>query len=413
MSAPPTEEIPLPSDQLNNSPPPPHSDTRIIVMFLSVQFIGFFLFDGLRTIFPLFLDMTIGLAEDQVVESWGLIYSFGVFVGFLTRMPMGVLADRYPRRVSLTIGIALGMSTVLSLLFIRDILLLAVSFGLLRMGVHLFPLVAREGITEVGSKKHGRLNSLVFFAGNVGSILGPVILALVFEMSLEAFVFSTLAILLVSHLTILLFLPKKSHRTKNQLLPLLVDSFREVYRFKTVLLIFLASGFLIGVIFSIQVPYALYVLKLSSGEVGIVVGLVQFLNLVIVLVAGELIDSLGSRVMLTSALLLELIAAGLLIASPFSLFSFTLSQVLFQGGISILINSGLTLFTLQAKKRTFSTVFGAITSLFFLGSSISPTASSQLYLVGPTFPFWLVVIIALALLPTLWLLVPPKKVIRG
>ena len=66
---------------------------NIILYFMSVQFLGFFYFNGYRVIFPLILDK-MGYSELQVYANWALIYGLGLLISGITRYPMGIVADK-------------------------------------------------------------------------------------------------------------------------------------------------------------------------------------------------------------------------------------------------------------------------------------------------------------------------------
>ena len=69
---------------------------------MTVQFLGFFFFNGFRVIFPLILE-GMGYSEVQVYADWAIIYGFGLFISSLTRYPMGIIADKLSRNQSLTL----------------------------------------------------------------------------------------------------------------------------------------------------------------------------------------------------------------------------------------------------------------------------------------------------------------------
>lgn len=384
--------------------PANHTQTTVGVtaIFMSLQFVAFFLFQGMRTIIPLVLELVLGLAEDEVVTHWGLIYTAGLFAGFLTRMPMGVVADRFPRLRSLTLGTVLCVTALLGILLTQNILVIALAFGLLRAGIHVFPLVTRGFVRETDPRKHGRLNGLVIFSGNLGTLVGPVVMALFLDISLQVLVGGTAVLLVAFNIVMVTIVPPKTTFPAMTVGEQVLTSLREIWKIKTIVSLFITNGVLMGFFTSVQVPYARYVFGLSPGLIGLMVGAVQAFALGVVLVTGELTDRLGPRKLIVMGLATEGLAGGLLVLFPTNLATYVMIQMMLQGGSVIISTASITFFTLHVGKATFTTSFGAATSFFFLGSAVVPILAGEMYLVSPTSPFLVIFLTSIALTPVMF-----------
>ena len=89
--------------------------------FMFIQFFGFFLFAGYKTIFPLILEIGYSFSEFQVVASWSVIFTISMFIGFLSRFPLGILTDRISRQQALFFGSMTCLISIIGILFTENI----------------------------------------------------------------------------------------------------------------------------------------------------------------------------------------------------------------------------------------------------------------------------------------------------
>ncbi len=99
------------------------NSTRIAIIFMSLQFLGFFYFNGFRVVFPLILEK-YKYTELQVVTDWAIIYSIGLFISSLTRYPMGIIADKLSRKQTLTISTLFIGSSIILIFLTQNIVIL-------------------------------------------------------------------------------------------------------------------------------------------------------------------------------------------------------------------------------------------------------------------------------------------------
>ena len=370
----------------------------IAVVFMSLQFLGFFYFNGFRVVFPLILEK-MSYSELQVVSNWAIIYTIGLFISSLTRYPMGIVADRLTRKQNLTIATILISISIFSILVTRNIIILSLSFALMRTGNHLPPLLTRGFVNETDAVKQGRLNGYVTFIANLGGFLGPVIFAILLEVSIYNLVLFSNLILLALYIFYLVKIPDKKTKNTIPLKIFISDSLRELFHFKKVIVLFVIVGIVNGVINYLQVPYALYVLHLSGSQTSFIVGIVMLLTTVFILFAGQLTDTLGIRLTIYIGLFIIILGSLIQILDKTNVLFYFISQLLITGGVLLGTNSLVTYITLHSNNATTASIFGGTSSFYFFGSSIIPIFTQILYLHNPLLPYWLMIFISGIIFP--------------
>ena len=367
--------------------------------FLFVQFMGLYLFSGIRTIYPLFLQFTLNFSETQVIIDWGFIYSIGQFLGFLTRPTMGILADHLPRSIVLTISLTTCIITLTGMLVTKNVFALAVLFGLLRVGTNIIPLVTRQSIIETDPKRHGRLNSLLQLSARIGSVLGPIILTFLFDISLSLLIIITSIIIIIAIICIIFTIPKKAIEVKTPVHLQIRTSINEVKHIKKILLIYFLAGSMTGIFATLLVPYGLYVFRLSSTMIGLLVGIIPILSMAGIVITGELVDKIGSKSVLLISLLLECLGGLIVALSSANIFLFIISQIFLQVGVMAMNTSAATFMSHNVAKIGYSTTFGIASGMMLLGASITPEIASNLFLFDYSLPYLIVSVICIIILP--------------
>ncbi|MHA2330395.1 MAG: MFS transporter [Candidatus Hodarchaeales archaeon] len=379
---------------------------------MSIQFSGLFFFVGFRTIYPIILEFSLNFTETQVIANWSIIYSIGLLIGFMTRVPMGIFVDRYSRLRSIFLGNLLIILSLLGILFTENILIFSLLFGLLRTGCHAFPLISRSYVGETNPAHQGRLNSLMQQAANIGGILGPLLLSMLFEISLQWLIWSSCFILILFNVGYLISVPSGS---KSELLSLkmqLTNSTSEILKLKTIVLIFIINGIISGINESVKVPYARYVLDLTPTEIGLLVSIIQLSSIIAIFFSGELVDQFGVYRLILVGIGSEALA-GLIITLTKSPLTFLIGQVLMQSGIFVTITASVTAITVKVSKKTFSTSFGMATSFFFLGSAVIPVIAGELYLIDTGMPYLVIFLINSFLITVISLILVQKGKTRS
>ena len=78
---------------------------------------------------------------------------------------------------------------------------------------------------------------------------------------------------------------------------------------------------------------------------------------------------------------------------------FIFGQIFIAVGITTVITGSTTFLSLVASQKSFATTFGAMTSFFFLGSSIGPGIANELYQINPSWPYAVITLIVIVIVP--------------
>ena len=374
------------------------NSSKIAIIFMSLQFLGFFYFNGYRVVFPLILEK-MKYSELQVVSNWAIIFSVGLFLSSLTRYPMGIVADKLTRKQTITLSSFLISLAIISILFTRNIIVLSLSFALMRTGNHLPPLITRGYVNETDSSRQGKLNAYVSFIANLGGFIGPVLFTFFLEVSIYTLVLFSNLILLILYFFYLTQIPAKKTRNMIPLKTFINDSLHELLHFKKVIILFIILGIVNGIINYLQVPYALYVLDLSGSQTSFLVGVVLLLTTIFILFAGQLTDTLGIQLTIYIGLFIIALGSFIQILDKTNIFFYFISQLLITGGILLGTNSLVTYVTLHSHNVTTASVFGGTSSFYFFGSSLIPIFAQKLYLQDPLLPYWLMIIVSAIIFP--------------
>lgn len=369
------------------------------ILFLSIQFLGLYLFGGIRTIYPIFLELQLNLTEIQVLESWGVILSLGMLVGTLTRLPMGIFADRYTRKQVLMLALVLTTISIGGMLFFDDIIILAILFGLLRSGSHLFPLLSRGYVQEKDARHHGRLNALIMFSASTGTIIAPIVFIFFLEISPQIMIIITSLFTVFSVSLLIITIPNKDTIKKLPLKLQLKSAAIDIKSMKLIAIIFVITGIFNGIINARLVPHMQFNLDLDPATIGFLVSLIRFISMFFILFMGEMVDKFGTNNLIITGIGIEFIGGLFLFFLLNNPITFIIGQILIAVGITTIITGSTTYLSLLASEISFATTFGAMTSFFFLGSSIGPILANELYRFDPSFPFISINILIIITLP--------------
>lgn len=372
---------------------------KFIILFMTVQFLGFFYYNGMRVIFPIFLQYS-GFSQNQVIADWATIFGIGLFLGSMTRYPVGILVDKLTRNQSIFFSISLLVISTIIINFTTDVFILSLVFAVIRTGTHVPPLLGRGYVNETDRKKQGKVNGYLFVSANIGGIIAPILFTFLFDISLVTMVIVN-NILLISLLIFYYFyIPPKKIKKNYPLIEFVRTSLTELFsKFKRVIVLFIILGLVNGVILYLQVPYALYILGLTTNETGTIVGLITLGNTIFIFFAGSLTDKLGVRQTIYGGFLLVILGSFIQIINMSNIWFFFISQLTISNGVVFVVNGLTTNVTLQSKKETAASMFGGTSTFFFFGSSLIPGVASMLYIQDPSLPFWLMIGISLLVFP--------------
>ena len=372
---------------------------------MTVQFLGFFFFNGFRVIFPLILE-GMGYSEVQVYADWAIIYGFGLFISSLTRYPMGIIADKLSRNQSLTLCVFFVGSGILAFGSTNNIIFLAIFFGVMRTGTHLPPIITRGFVNETQKNNQGTINGYGSFMANIGGMIGPILFEYFLELSLSALVILSSLILLGFYVFYLLKLPVKKTKNITPTKIFIKNSLNELMKFKKVIMLYTILGTINGVINYLQLPYAYYILHLSGSYSSFLIGVITLLSTLFIIFAGKLTDKIGIQLTIYLGLVIIILGSMIQILDQFSVLYYFLCQLLISGGLLLGQNALVTQITINSENSTTSSIFGGTTSFYFFGSSLLPLAdvlipgaSDLLYSKDPLLPFFLIILISAIIFP--------------
>ncbi len=378
---------------------------KIISLFMSVQFLGFFFFNGFRVIFPLILEK-MGYTELEVYANWAIIFGFGLFISSLTRYPLGIIADKLSRKITLTLSVFFVGISIIIIGLSDNIFILAFFFGVMRTGTHLPPIITRGFINETEKSKQGTINGYGSFVSNIGGMIGPILFEYFLHLSLATLVILSNVILFAFYIFYMLKLPAKKTINTIPINVFIKTSFVELMKFKQVIVLYIILGTINGIINYLQFPYAYYILDLSGSYSSFLIGIITLFSTLFILYAGKLTDQIGVQHTIYLGLVVIILGSIVQILDQSSVLDYFICQLLINGGLLLGQNALVTHITLYSKNSTTSSIFGGTTSFYFFGSSLLPLvnvfipgSSNLLYSQDPLLPFFLIIFISGIIFP--------------
>ncbi len=384
-------------------------DTREVAAFFSTQFVGFLVFMSLRQIFPLYLQKTSGLTEEEVVIKWAIIVAAYTFGGIITRIPSGIFIEKIGRRNMIVISYFLTIGSIVGLAFTNNTILLATLFIILRTANNSFGLTSRSLLSDIETKYKGFYNSMISTSGRFGSLVGTITLGVLLDFFKPYIMLVFAGILAVIGVIIFLYIfieGKGEDRFKKRQEVKWAGNKVRIKRkdFLNSIFIFFFCAFVIfGIMEGFSNPlFSLYgknVLNMSDSLVGILIGLS---NLSFVIVGPIIGLAISDSKKIVNSLLL---AAPILLACNFlMIFLFPSNQIVYtvflfvrNVGHALFFPVVMTILTSKLSKDLFVVLYSVITTAFFLGIAATSYVSAILYTINITYP-WLSSLVSALLL---------------
>lgn len=375
-------------------------DTREVLAFFTSQFVGFLVFMSLRQIFPLYLQKTSGLTEEEVVIKWAIIVAAYTFGGIITRIPLGVFIETVGRRNMIIISYLLTIGSIVGLAFTQNTALLATLFIILRSANNSFGLSSRSLLSDLETKYKGFYNSMISTSGRFGSLIGTITLGVLLDFFKPYIMLVFAGILVFIGIIVFLFIfvegKGEDRFKKRQEVKWAGNKVRIKKRdFLNSIFIFFFFAFIIfGIMEGFSNPlFSLYgknVLKMSDSLVGTIIGLSNLSFILVGPIIGLAISD--SKKIINSFL----IAASILMASNFlMIFLLPTNQIVYTVflfvrniGHAMFFPVVMTILTSELSKELFSFLYSIITTAFFLGIAATSYFSGILYTMNFSFP-WL------------------------
>lgn len=384
-------------------------DTREVAAFFSTQFVGFLVFMSLRQIFPLYLQKTSGLTEEEVVIKWAIIVAAYTFGGIITRIPAGIFIEKIGRRNMIVISYFLTIGSIVGLAFTNNTILLATLFIILRTANNSFGLTSRSLLSDIETKYKGFYNSMISTSGRFGSLVGTITLGVLLDFFKPYIMLVFAGILAVIGVIIFLYIfieGKGEDRFKKRQEVKWAGNKVRIKRkdFLNSIFIFFFCAFVIfGIMEGFSNPlFSLYgknVINMSDSLVGILIGLS---NLSFIIVGPIIGLAISDSKKIVNFLLL---AAPILLACNFlMIFLFPSNQIVYtvflfvrNVGHALFFPVVMTILTSELSKDLFVVLYSVITTAFFLGIAATSYFSAILYTTNITYP-WLSSLVSALLL---------------
>ncbi len=337
---------------------------REVALIIAAVFLYFTALGGIGSVISRF-SRELGAATFET----GLIFSLGPMIGVLTRLPTGVLADRYGSKYFMMLG---GLAVTVSALYASTVsspgeVYLVRALQGLSMGLFISASIAAVSI--YGYIEY--LRQLLSYRAAVislSALIGPLIATSFVDLYGYAAAFYLLAVFGVSSIVASALLPdKKLYRGRGSA-PRILEVIRNGV-VATLLILPLVNG---GVFFALNslLQDHVYTLGQPSITIGKALFVAGLTGLVSRLYAVKLIDRIGSVATLSLGVLLE--AVGMTILVPWSgdLVQLLISMGLFGWGIGLTVPSGQYILLSNVAEDTRNTA----TAFYATGFDIGGTA---------------------------------------
>ncbi len=375
-------------------------ETKELVAFLTSQFVAFLVFMSLNQIFPLYLQKSTGLSQDEVYIKWGIIVAAYTFGGIITRIPSGYLIERFGRRMLIISSYVVMTLAVGGLAFTENTILLAILWIVLRSSNNIFGLSSRSLISDLETKYKGFYNSIISTSGRFGSLIGTISLGILLDffnpivMLIFVFVLSIVGVILF----IVIFTKgggEEKHIGRRKDFENGEKTKLEIHHFSNKTFIFFFIAFLIfGLMEGFTNPqFSLYgynIIGLSESLVGTIIGLSNISFIIIGPIIGLAISFRKQiiEIILLVACVLISINFLLIFLMPFNQIMFIVFLFVRSAGHALFFPIVMTILTSELHKKHFSILYSVITTAFFLGISGTSYTSGVLLNIDVTY-FWL------------------------
>ncbi len=383
------------------------SNTRLSVLEMSPilvpYFLGFFMYQGLFSNFPLYIQITKNLSDVETVRIWAIISGTALLIGALSRIPAGLISDRIGRFPAFLLAyLSYFVSLLLVLSYSTDIIYI-LAMALIRVGTNFVAMTGR-GIVSVTLRDKGLKNGLLQSMAGFGSFLGPIILGYILDTyqpttilyaSLVVVTFDLIIFLLMFRI-IPAMMVSRNLQTDVSYDPVLVTGaspkeYLSVLKFSGVLdvqILFLATGFSIGLLLSVYSIYGYNILGISTTVLGFITGTGSLAATLASPIAGKLQASVKDEYLRTGAWALMFVSTILVTLSPIVPFFFYIALIVMNAGLASYYVVDITRISSLVPQDKFSFTFGLASTLVILASAIAGYISPFLYRILPEMNFY-------------------------
>lgn len=360
-------------------------------------FIGFFIFRGYYSVLPLYIQVVNGYSDSRIVELWGLISGIGLFFGAITRIPAGLVSDRFGRVNTFVLGFALYVVSLVIIMLGDSVLIYIIGFILIRSTVNLFAMTGR-GIVSTSTREKGVKNGLLSSMVGFGSFLGPSVLGYTLDHYQADSIFFLSFFFIVTDFILFIVVVPFGYRifqifaakdepydidlSRVQSVKFTLTAFK-MPGIKLVLLLFFMAGIIFGYITNVYSLYGYNILSFSISFVSFVVGVASVVQIVWAPIVGKLYASVKDAHMRAFAWTIIILATIFVLLAKINSWFYVGGFLLLALGNASFFTMEITRIGLVVKREHFAIVFGTATSISILGSALASYTSPIFYNIIP------------------------------
>jgi MFS family permease len=378
---------------------------------LITYFIGFFIFRGLFSVFPLFIQLQQGLDDTEIVSIWATVGGIALFIGAITRIPSGMISDTLGKKRTLYLAYTCYLIAIALITFFESIFIFTLAISLVRFGLNLYAMTGRS-VVSVANREKGFKNGLLQSMVGMGSFMGPLILSYALDQySPQAmitvalvFIITDIGIFLLSLKVIPILFDYMSKGTEEMELDLNQKVLRSSLHFRSgftkrgvriSLLQFLAIGLVSGFASSVYTIYGFNILEISITQIGLIVGLASIIPVFAGPLSGKLYTRAREKTTNVFVWIGLVFAYGILSLSRTIPMFFIISYFIMTTAYSVFLTTEITHLGVILDRNEFTMIFGFASTLVIFGGAVANYTSPLFYNLLPEGTFLLAAIISI------------------
>lgn len=364
-------------------------------------FLGFFIFRGFFSVFPLYLQVKFALTDTATVVLWGQIGSVAFFVGAASRLPAGLISDWLGRKKAIALGYLIYLISMVLIVISEMPIIYMIALSAIRFGVNMFAMTGRA-IVSVAKRDRGMKNGLLSAMVGLGSFSGPYLFAFLLDhYPPDTIIFAAMGIIAIDVTFFLITLkvipllfsslfPQETMDLDLSAPPMKKLVYWNALKKDGVLeafFLFFMAGLVFGLISAVYSVYGYNILSLSLTLVGLITGASSLVQVIWAPIVGKLYDYVKDediRLLGWGIAIMGTVSTAL---SKTHLIFFVLGLFLLNLAISTYFTMEITRIGRVVEASEFSFVFGLMTSLSILGTAFANSIGPTFYSLSPEGPF--------------------------
>ncbi len=364
-------------------------------------FLGFFIFRGFFSVFPLYLQVKFSLNDTETVVLWGQIGSVAFFVGAASRLPAGLISDWLGRKRAIALGYLIYLISMILIVTYELSIIYMIALSLIRFGVNMFAMTGRA-IVSVSKRDRGMKNGLLSAMVGLGSFSGPYLFAFLLDHTPpDTIIFAAMAIILLDIAFFIItlrliprlfrnFFPDESMDLDLSTPPTKKRVHLGALKREGVIeafFLFFMAGLIFGLISAIYSVYGYNILNLSLTFVGFITGAASLVQVIWAPIVGKLYDYIRDEDIRVIGWTIAILGTGATALSKVHLGFFIAGLFLLNLSISTYFTMEITRIGRIVEPQEFSFVFGMMTSLSIFGTAFANSLGPFFYNIRPEGPF--------------------------